>query len=258
MLFKFCAALALFTSAVVVKGSELSERDPAVELAERANLAQVITKCTVPGTAALTFDDGPEEYIYNISRALIAAGAKGTFFWNGNNYDCIYGDLDVKRVKYAYSQGHMVASHTWAHKDLTTLTFDQIHDEMWRVEQALERLIGVTPAFMRPPYGNYNDLVRQVAYQRGQKLVTWDFDSGDSTGSTASQSDKAYDALVKKHPSTVLALNHEVYKTTAYTVVPHAIKALQGAGYKLVTVADCLGLKPYQKVGTPVTGKWTC
>lgn len=39
---------------------------------------------------------------------------------------------------------------------------------MWKVEQALERILGVAPAFMRPPYGNYNNLVRQVAKERNQ------------------------------------------------------------------------------------------
>lgn len=39
---------------------------------------------------------------------------------------------------------------------------------MWKIEQALERIIGVAPAFLRPPYGNYNDLVRQVSKERGQ------------------------------------------------------------------------------------------
>ena len=71
--------------------------------------------------------------------------------------------------------------------------------------------MGVTPAFARPPYGSYNDLVRQVAQVRGQTLVTWDFDSGDSTGSTPAQSNAMYDDLVKRHPSTVLALNHETH-----------------------------------------------
>jgi len=124
---------------------------------------------------------------------------------------CIYADEDVKRVKYAYNHGHMVASHTWAHKDLTTLSSKEIHSEMGRVEGALERIIGVKPAFMRPPYGSYNDLVRKVAHARGQKLVIWDFDSGDSTGSTPAQSKAAYDKLVDEHPSTILALNHETY-----------------------------------------------
>jgi len=252
MLFKI-SLVAMISSALMVCASATVPN-----VTERASLAQVITSCVKPQTAALTFDDGPYLYIYDISKQLIAAGAKGTFFWNGNNYRCIYDPESVKRVKYIYDKGHMVASHTWAHKDLATLTSDQIHDEMWRVEQALERILGVTPAFMRPPYGSYNDVVREVSFQRGQKMVTWDFDSGDSTGSTAAQSNAAYDALVGKHPSNVLTLNHEVYEQTAHVVVPHAIKTLQAAGYKLVTVAECLGQEPYQSVVAPQTGSWTC
>jgi peptidoglycan/xylan/chitin deacetylase (PgdA/CDA1 family) len=252
MLFKF-SLVAVISSAVI-----MMVRAAPPNITERANLAQVITSCVKPQTAALTFDDGPYLYIYDISKQLLAAGAKGTFFWNGNNYRCIYDPDSVKRVKYAYDNGHMVASHTWAHKDLATLTFDQIHDEMWRVEQALQRIIGVTPAFMRPPYGSYNDLVREVSYQRGQKMVIWDFDSGDSTGSTAAQSNAAYDTLAQQHPSNILALNHEVYEQTAHVVVPHAIKTLQDAGYQLVTLAECLGEQPYQSIGAPQSGSWTC
>ncbi|QRW06017.1 GMC oxidoreductase [Ceratobasidium sp. AG-Ba] len=206
--------------------------------------AQVITKCTKPNTVALTFDDGPYWYIYDISKALVAAGAKGTFFFNGNN--CM-------RVKYAYSKGHQIGSHTWAHKDLTTLTWDQVHDEMWRVEQALERIIGVNPAFMRPPYGNYNDNVRNVAGARGQKLAIWDFDSQDSIGATPAQSKALYDQVIAQRPSNILALNHETYERTAHEVVPYAISKLQAAGYQLVTLAECLGMPPYQSVGSPQT-----
>lgn len=39
------------------------------------------------------------------------------------------------------------------------------------------------------------------------------FSSGDSTGSTSAQSNSAYDALINQKPSTILALNHEVYGT---------------------------------------------
>ncbi|KAF8896035.1 carbohydrate esterase family 4 protein [Infundibulicybe gibba] len=227
---------------------------------KRQALAQVITRCTQPNTAALTFDDGPWVYLYDVSKALVAANATGTFFFNGNNYACIYDDDEVKRVQYAYQHGHQVASHTWAHKDLTTLTWDQIHDEMWRVEQALQKIVGVTPAFMRPPYGNYNNLVRQASAVRGQSLVIWDFDSGDSVGATPAQSKASYDGLVGGHPSTILALNHEVYETTAHQVLPYAISKLQQAGYRLVSVAECLGMSAYQNTGPPGVrdSSWHC
>jgi len=208
--------------------------------------ARVITSCIKPNTAALTFDDGPWVYLYDVSKALVAANATGTFFFSGNNYACIYDPDSVARVLYAHNQGHQIASHTWSHADLSTLTWDQIHDEMWRVEQAFEKIVGVCPAFMRPPYGSYNDLVLQASYIRGQVVATWDFDSGDSVGATPAQSEASYDQLISWHPNNVLALNHETIETTVHQVLPYAIRKLQAAGYRLVSLAECTGLPAYQ------------
>ena len=73
------------------------------------------------------------------------------------------------------------------------------------------RIAGVRPAFVRPPYGNYNDLVRQVAAARGQHVVNWDLDAGDAVGNTPEQSQAVYDDAIRRHPPTILALNHETY-----------------------------------------------
>jgi len=262
MQFKLSAVLALLSLASpILAKSHSGVNRQSHHHKERATmpLAAVYTSCKKAKDVALTFDDGPWVYMYDISKTLVAAGAKGTFFVNGNNYDCIYED-DGKRVKYLYDKGHQIASHTWSHPDLTTLTWDQIHDQMWKVELAMTRILGVSPAMMRPPYGNYNDLVRQAAYIRNQTLITWDFDSGDSTGSTPAQSEAAYKALIAKNPSNILALNHETEETTAHQVIPYVIPLLQAKGYNLVTVSECLGLPAYQHVGTPGTpdSSWTC
>ena len=82
---------------------------------------------------------------------------------------------------------------------------------MVRTEQAIQHLIGVQIAFTHLPYGEYNNIVHQVAANRNQKLVNWSFDSGDSIEATPAESNAAYDKLVKDHPSSVLVLNHEVY-----------------------------------------------
>jgi len=220
----------------------------------------VYFSCANSGQAALTFDDGPYLWLYDISKFLVANGAKGTFFFNGNNYACIYDADSQKRVQYAYNNGHQIGSHTWAHLDLATLSYDKIHDEMWRVEQALQRIVGITPAFMRPPYGSYNNLVRQVSGERNQDMVIWDLDSGDSTGSTVAQSEQIYSDAVAQNPKNLLALNHETHSSTAEQVVPYAIKLLQSKGYELVTVAECLGLPAYTNITAPETPNpsWTC
>jgi hypothetical protein len=43
----------------------------------------------------------------------------------------------------------------------------------------------------------------------------------------------------------------DLLESTAHEVVPHAISVLQGHGYNLVTLAECLGEEPYQSVTTP-------
>jgi hypothetical protein len=101
---------------------------------------------------------------------------------------------------------------------------------MSRTEEAFQRIVGVTPAMTRPPFGkwgfllidimgpylttyprlgSYNSLVQQVAGARNQTLILWDFDSGDSTGSTPAQSEAAYSALADQNPPSILALNHD-------------------------------------------------
>lgn len=106
---------------------------------------------------------------------------------------------------------------------------------------------------MRPPYGNYNDLVRSASAIRNQSLVLWDFDSEDSVGASASQSEQLYDQLANNHPNNVIALNHETYQTTAEQVLPHAIQVLKAKGYTFATVAECLGLPAYHGSVTPGT-----
>ncbi|KAF9449454.1 carbohydrate esterase family 4 protein [Macrolepiota fuliginosa MF-IS2] len=217
----------------------------------RVTPIQVVTSCTVPGTAALTFDDGPYSYIYDISTALLAHNATGTFFFNGDNYGCIYDEENVQRVKYALNKGHQIASHTWAHKDLATLTKEGINDEMQRVDDALMKIAGIRPAFMRPPFGSSNDLVREISTLRGQVLALWDFDSTDWNSTSADEQKSRLDTLIVRQPSTVLSLQHETHFTTATDVLPYYIKRLQAAGYRLVTLAECTGLPAYQLIEAP-------
>ncbi|KAK3826428.1 MAG: carbohydrate esterase family 4 protein [Linnemannia gamsii] len=222
--------------------------------------AKVYSSCIIPNTVALTFDNGPYIYMDDVVNQLKAAGAKGTFFINGYNFDCIYNSDAMKRVQHAYANGHQIASHTWSHKDLTTLSWDQIHDEMGKVEKAIQNITGALVAFMRPPYGSYNDLVLQAAGVRHQSVALWDFDTGDEAGATPGQSKAAVDELIRRHPQTALVLATDTVETTVRQVLPYAIEKLQGAGYKLVTLAECLGLPAYQSVGAPSVpdGTWTC
>lgn len=84
-----------------------------VEMFKRAGPAAgvVINKCSQPGVLALAYDDGPYKDTAALVDILDKAGVKGTFFWTGTLYGCIYGQRAA--VKKAFESGHQVASHTW-------------------------------------------------------------------------------------------------------------------------------------------------
>ncbi|KAI5474902.1 carbohydrate esterase family 4 protein [Pseudohyphozyma bogoriensis] len=221
---------------------------------------QVITTCTQNGTFAMSFDDGPYTWGAPIAQTLQNHSSVGTFFVNGYNWGCIYdyaSDLQER-----YQAGHLIGSHTWNHDDVTLLTEDAFDEQITLIETALDKILGIKPKYFRPPYGNINDTVTGWLAARGYEVITWNFDSGDSDGATAEESVASYEALYSSFPAPYIPLNHETYATTGDTVVPTVVPELLAAGWKIVTVAECLGdTSPYQ-YATGVMGvqdsTWTC
>jgi len=254
--------LSLLSSVLALSSVVLASPD-IVPLDSRAQAA-VIRSCKPAAngqkTAAITIDDGP--YIYDTDLLNLFAKYKvnATFFINVKNWGCSYDDSRIAGVRKLFAAGHEFGSHTGTHANLTTLTWDKIHAEMWQSEQYLIRVLGVNPRHFRPPYGSYNSLVLSAIAARNQTCIVWDFDSGDSVGKSAAYSEGLYKSLVTKKTPTVLALNHAFSNSTVHTVLPYALDLMSKAGYKFVTVSQCLGDKPYQ--WTQPQGKkdttWKC
>ncbi|KAG8955180.1 Carbohydrate esterase 4 protein [Tulasnella sp. 424] len=261
--FSLLATLAAALPATDKRAPKLHEFDEheALSVVRQATAAPVYTACSVPNTVAITFDDGPYTWNTEIVNTLAQYNAKATFFVNGNNYECIYTPENEQRLKTAAAAGHQIASHTWAHLDWTTISKDKLASEMTLTDTALVKILGVKPAFVRPPYGKYNAASQEVAAANGQSIVIWDFDSGDSVGESATKSEADYQTIANQHPASILTLNHETYEGTAHKVLPYALQVLQAKGYSFVTVAECLGgQNPYLSATTPAVrdATWAC
>lgn len=105
-------ALATFSTAFPVNGSthEIDE----TQLDRRGTsvpFGAVIDRCTVPGTFALTFDDGPFIFTNKILDLLRANGVRATFFLTGQLHANIVSNGDI--VRRAIAEGHQVGSHTY-------------------------------------------------------------------------------------------------------------------------------------------------
>jgi peptidoglycan/xylan/chitin deacetylase (PgdA/CDA1 family) len=110
----------------------------------------------VPGTIALTFDDGPYLYTSHVLDLLKKYNARATFFVNGNNNG--KGQIDneangwASLIRRMCAEGHQLASHTWSHLYMSSLTSIERKQEMWRNEMALRNILGFFPTYLRPPY----------------------------------------------------------------------------------------------------------
>jgi len=254
---------ALFLSVSADPARMTEESDIELE-ARSTTYAAVYSTCKVAKTFALTYDDGPYQYEKELSATLKKANATATFFVNGNNWACIYDQAD--QIIAADKAGHQIAQHSWSHPNLTKLTEAQLRNQFDMVETALKNIIGKVPAFMRPPYGAYNNLVRKVAHDYGYRIITWDLDTedGDRSGKDVPYAEKQYDNYHKASGPGGIALNHSPYKSTVEQVTPYAIKKLKADGYRLVSVAECLGYKPDQWYKSKTTPKprnsktWVC
>jgi len=222
-----------------------------------------ITKCTVPGTVAITFDDGPSQFTHSLLDSLKALKAQATFFINGNNFGCIYDNADV--LIRAKNEGHQIAHHTWSHPDLATLNKAQITYQVQKLEVAFTKILGVIPKFLRPPFGSGvdSDLVMSTLTGLGYTVVTWDTDTNDWQGTTTAQSLSVYNKA-SPPPASHIVLNHDTVKNTALTMGPQAIKLMQSRKFKINTVGQCLGItdpsKWYKTVGAPQKRDktWVC
>jgi peptidoglycan/xylan/chitin deacetylase (PgdA/CDA1 family) len=61
-------------------------------------------------------------------------------------------------LKELTNRQHTLGSHTWSHKDLTTLSYDELHDEFWRVEEAFIRILGKKPLYVSLLFPLYSSL----------------------------------------------------------------------------------------------------
>lgn len=125
----------------------------------------------------LTFDDGYVDLCQPVDM-VIGLGIHATFFLTGQailaNPGC------VQRLVAA---GNQLGNHTFAHENLTRLSYAGIISTLQRTEDAAQAVAGVsTRPYCRPPYGAINATVRQAAAAFGCRMVMWDRDTLDWAG----------------------------------------------------------------------------
>ncbi|KAJ4349967.1 uncharacterized protein N0V89_008588 [Didymosphaeria variabile] len=214
-----------------------------------------IYQCTVPGTVALTFDDGPfDNYTDHVLDLFEQYNAKGTFFITGNNIN--KGEIDTTAshsatIKRMASEGHQIASHTWTHLDLSAVSETDRKAQMVKNEMALRNILGYFPTYMRPPYSSCTaeSGCEQTMSDLGYHVVYFNVDTDDYNQLEATQIQNAknyFRGNITANGATPannewLAIAHDIHPQTAYNLTEYMLSTLTTLGYKAVTVGECLG-----------------
>ncbi|KAF9575042.1 chitin deacetylase [Mortierella alpina] len=125
---------------------------------------------TCPGQNhwGLTYDDGPSEATPAFLEHLKSKKISATFFIVGSRV------LEYPEIlKAEVAEGHHIAMHTWSHAGLTTLTNEQIVAEVKWTEKIIRDVTGLTMKYIRPPYGDCDNRVREILRQMGYSTVIW-------------------------------------------------------------------------------------
>ena len=106
----------------------------------KVSRAHVVTGCRNPRHVALTFDDGISDYTNELLEILKRYRVQATFFVLGQTLETnnFFKKLLIRMVR----EGHVVASHSYNHPDLTSLSKNQIRDQMERTEVSIQSIIG--------------------------------------------------------------------------------------------------------------------
>ncbi|MCX7992493.1 MAG: polysaccharide deacetylase family protein, partial [Fimbriimonadales bacterium] len=193
---------------------------------------------------ALTFDDGPHpDYTPRIVEILKRYKVHATFFVVGKR-----AEKHPELIQLLHESGEEIGNHTYDHVNLTKLDSEAIAEELEKCGAVIQRITGKTPTLFRPPGGDYNHTVAQVAESLGYWMVLWTDDPGDYANPPKGV---LAERLFSQISNGGIILLHDGIPETL-DLLPRLIEYLQSKGYEIVPVGAMI---PAQESPSPPSGK---
>ncbi|KAF9431824.1 chitin deacetylase [Entomortierella beljakovae] len=215
-----------------------------------------IVTCPSKDNWGLTYDDGPSAATRDMLQYLNSQKLTATFFIVGSR---VLQFADI--LKEQIAQGHHIGMHTWSHAALTTLTNEQIVAEIKWTEKIIRDFTGLTMKYVRPPYGDTDNRVREIVRQMGYITVIWSkgWDTNDwrmlqgqiqeaeiVQNFNAALNNRSAIVSSNGGPGGPVTLEHDLTNATI-SVSKQLIPMALTSGLKPMSLADCLNDQtPYQ------------
>jgi peptidoglycan-N-acetylglucosamine deacetylase len=191
---------------------------------------------------ALTFDDGPARWTEEIAAVFERHGCRATFFLRGG---AVAERPEV--VAALAAAGHELGNHLWSHPDASTLSRDEIREELERTADAIEAAGAPRPELARPPYFKGPEAVAEAAQGSGVRAIVlrsigtsdWEAESAEQISEPVLANIEAGD-IVCLHDGISGEKRSADTRAPTVSAVRHLVPALRKRGLKPVTVSDLL------------------
>lgn len=182
---------------------------------------------------ALTFDDGPNPpYTNKILDVLKKYNVKATFFVIGK-----YAERHPHLIKRIFEEGHSIGNHTFTHKSIMRYSRKRAFYEIGTTYLLIRKWKKNTPLIFRPPYGEFNPMVYNIAEYFGYHIILWDSDGYDWTHLKA-KSIVYYVFRKLKKGSIILLHDGGGDRNETVIAVSTIIETLKKKGFKFVTIPE--------------------
>lgn len=193
---------------------------------------------------ALSFDDGPNLVTTpKVLDVLEEYGVKASFFVIGQHIN----DESAEMMKRAHNMGCDIENHSFTHGFMSSMSEEQLVDEISRTSALVEKYVGEAPKFFRPPYINHNDLMHQtidLVFICGQGCEDW--------VAEVSAEERAKRVIEAAEDGQIVLVHDFEGNDNTVEALKTIIPELQAQGYKFVTVPEIFaakGIDPVTKDG---------
>jgi peptidoglycan/xylan/chitin deacetylase (PgdA/CDA1 family) len=199
---------------------------------------------------AITFDacatskqsNGFDRAVYEIVKR---EGIPATIFVSGRWVD-FHGD---EMAELAKDPLLLFGDHSYGHPHMQRLTQARMVQEFEQTEAALSRYGKKSVAF-RPPFGEWNRRLIEVARDRGLPTVTWDVVSGDPSIRTTKEG-MIRNVLAKARAGSIVIFHINGRGRKTAEALPDILRGLRDRGLRFVSLPDLLAEAPAPQPSSP-------
>jgi len=146
-------------------------KSPAYEIDEESSSVIPIDDAD-EDVVLITIDDAPDEHAIEMAQTLKDLDVNAIFFVNGHFLET---EEEKEMVKKIHDMGFLIGNHTYSHPNLSEISPEEQREEIVKVSDMVEDIIGERPAFFRAPHGINTDTSREVIAEENMVLMNWTY-----------------------------------------------------------------------------------